>query len=306
MFIVGECIHVISKRVREAMENRDVAFIQDLARRQAEKGAQALDLNIGPQRRTGPEVMTWMVDTVQDVVDIRLSLDTTNPEAIEAGLKRCKCKAIINSTDASPERLATMLPLAAKYNADIIALTFAGGGLPSSTDARVQLAVENIIPAAMEHGVPLENIYFDPLVLTINGNQDQAIPTIEAVRFFKQMSDPPAKTICGLSNISNGAPREVRPIVNRVFLSMAMGAGLDAAIADPLDDELMEVVRTIETREAKTPKMQLYLAIHDTYAVGGPFDSSGWDLNNLDIRDLVRTVEVLENKWIYAHSYLRL
>jgi 5-methyltetrahydrofolate corrinoid/iron sulfur protein methyltransferase len=306
MFIVGECIHVISKRVREAIENRDAAFIQDLARRQAEKGAKALDLNIGPQRRTGPEVMGWMVDTVQSVVDIRLSLDTTNPDAIEAGLQRCKTKAIINSTDASPDRLATMLPLAAKYNADIIALTFAGGGLPSSTDARVQLAIENIIPATMEYGVPLENIFFDPLVLTVNGNQDQVVPTIEAIRFFKQMSDPPPKTICGLSNVSNGAPREVRPIINRVFLCMAMGAGLDAAIADPLDEDVMQAVRVMETREAKTPVDQLYLAIFDSYAAGGPFDSSGWDLTNPDIRDLVRTVDVLENKWIYAHSYLRL
>ena len=306
MLVVGECIHVISQRVREAIETRDTAFIQNLARRQVEKGAQALDLNIGPQRRTGPEVMTWIVDAIQDVVDVRFSLDTINPAAIEAGLRRCKRKAIINSTDASPERLATMLPLAAKYNASIIALTFAGGGLPSSADARVQLAVENIIPVVMEHGVSLEDVYFDPLVMTVNGNQDQAIPAIEAVRFFKQMSDPPPMTICGLSNVSNGALREVRPILNRVFLCMVMGAGLDAAIADPLDDELMEAIRVMETREAKTPKAQLYLAIHDLYAAGGPFDSSGWDLTNSEVRDIVRTVEVLENKWIYAHSYLRL
>ena len=306
MIVIGECIHVISTQVRIAIENKDKAFIQDLARRQQDAGANYIDLNIGPQKRAGAEVMTWMVDTVQEVVDVPLSLDTTNPTAMEAGLSRCKLRPIVNSTDATPERLEAMVPLAAKYGANIIALTLASGGLPNSTDARITLALENILPVMMEHGISTEDIFFDPLVLTINGNQDQVAPTLEAFRFFKQMAEPPPLTTCGLSNISNSAPRELRPLLNRVFAVMATGAGLDSAIADPLDADLMETLRIIDTRDDSTLKGKVFLGLYDAYVAGSTFDSSPFDPQNSEIRDILKTIDVLENKWIYAHSYLRL
>ncbi len=306
MIVIGECIHVISTQVRTAIETKDKAFIQDLARRQAEAGAHYIDLNIGPQKRAGIEVMTWMVDTVQEAVDTPLSLDTTNAAAMEAGLTRVKRRPIINSTDATPERLAAMMPLAAKYGANIIALTLASGGLPNSTDARITLALENILPVAMEFDVKTEDIFFDPLVLTINGNQDQVSPTLEAFRFFKQMAEPPPRTTCGLSNISNSAPKELRPLLNRVFAAMATGAGLDSAIADPLDSDLMETLRILDTRDDSTLKGKVYLALYDAYAAGVTFDGSPFNPQDPEIRDILKTIDVLENKWIYAHSYLRL
>ncbi len=305
MLIIGESIHVIAPRVKEAIAKRDKAEIQARALNQLEAGAQMLDLNIGPQKKAGPEVMAWIVDAVQEVAPgIRLSLDTTNAAAIEAGLQTCKERAIINSTDATPERLATLLPLAVKYDADIIALTFAGGALPANADARIELATERVLPAAAEAGLPAERIYFDPLVLTVNGNQDQASQTIEAVRFFKQMSDPPPLTVCGLSNISNGAPEEVRRVINRIFLVMMLGAGLDAAILDPLDRKEMEALRIVEGRDDSTPLGRLYLSIADGVGAG-EVDLSGADRTDPEQLDVVRTVEILENKWIYAHSYLR-
>ena len=305
MITIGECIHVISSNVRTAIEGRDKAFIQDMARRQVEKGAQVIDLNIGPQKKTGVEVMGWMVETIQEVTDVTLSLDTTNAAAIEAGLQACRKRAFINSTDATPERLTALMPLAAKYNANIIALSLAATGLPTSADARIELASEYLLPAAMEQGVPMENVYLDPLVLTVNGNQDQTLATVEAVRFFKQMSDPPPMTTCGLSNVSNSCPPERRPLLNRVFLVMMMGAGLDSAIVDPLDDELMATISIIEARDDSTPKGKLYLALYDTYAEGGAFDASGVDMSDPELRDIVKTVEVFENKTLYAHGYLR-
>jgi 5-methyltetrahydrofolate corrinoid/iron sulfur protein methyltransferase len=306
MIVIGESIHVLSNRVKEAIANRDAAFIQDLAKEQVEKGAQWLDLNIGPQKKEGVEVMTWMVNTIQEVVDVPLSLDTTNAAAIEAGLRLCRQGALINSTDATAERLSTMMPLAAEYGANIVALTLGASGLPTTADARISLAVESIIPAAMEYGVPMERIYFDPLVLTVNGNQDQAQATIEAVRFFRQMSDPPPKTTCGLSNISNGAPKEMRSLINRVFLVMMMGAGLDTAIMDPLDNEIMEVLRIVQSRDTSTPLGRLYVALYDSYAEGVPFDTSKGDPSDPAQRDVLKTIDMLENKFIYAHSYLRL
>ncbi|MBI4301575.1 MAG: dihydropteroate synthase [Chloroflexi bacterium] len=305
MIVIGECIHVISSKVKDAIEHRDTKFIQELAQRQVAAGANVLDLNIGPQKRRGPEVMEWMVDAIQDVCDVTLSLDTTNVAAIEAGLERCRQKPFVNSTDATPERLSAMMPLAAKYNANLIALTLAAQGLPSTADARIELAVEHILPAAAQYEIPMENLYFDPLVMTVNGMQDQALQTINAMRFFKQMSDPPPMTTCGLSNISNGAPPEVRPLINRVFLVMMMAAGMDSAILDPLDEEMMNTIRTVETRQCPDAKAKLYLALYDAYAASEELDTSWVDIADPQLRDIIKTIAILENKTIYAHSYLR-
>lgn len=306
MKAIGESIHVISPAVRTAIENRDKKFIQDLAKRQVAHGADILDLNIGPQKKAGPEVMDWMVRTVQEVVGVPLSLDTTNPLAIEAGLKAVKGKAIINSTDATPERLGTLMPMAGKYNCCIIALTYGGKSLPTSVDQRVELAMETIMVAAVENGVPTENIYLDPLVLTLNGNQDQALQAIEAIRFFKQMGEPAPLTTCGLSNVSNSCPNELRPLINEVFLVMMLGAGLDSPIADVFDSELIRIPRVIESRDASTPVNKVYLDIYDTYVAGGRYDGAGADMSNPKVSDIVKTCHILENKSLYAHGYLRL
>jgi 5-methyltetrahydrofolate corrinoid/iron sulfur protein methyltransferase len=306
LIAIGECIHIISKDVKAAVESRDKAFIQNLAQKQAEKGATYLDLNIGPQKKAGHEVMPWMVQTIQEVVDLPLSLDTSNAAAIEAGLKVCQKTALINSTDATEERMSAMMPLAAKYNANLIALTLAKGGIPTTADARVELATERIFPTAAQYGVPIENIWLDPLVLTVNGNQDQAQQTINAVRFFKQLADPPPKTTCGLSNVSNQCPHELRPLLNRIFLIMMAGAGLDSAILDPLDFETMEVVRILDARDDSTPKGKLYLGIYDAYAAMEDFDTSSVDMSNPELRDIAKTVNIMQNKTLYAHGYLKL
>ncbi|MBI3762306.1 MAG: dihydropteroate synthase [Chloroflexi bacterium] len=177
MLKLGENIHIISPKVKEALANRDGAFFVQLARKQKEAGADALDLNIGPQKKAGPEVMDWLVDCVQEAVgDMTLSFDTTNLAAIEVGLKKVakngKANAIINSTSAEEERLAAVPPLAAKYGAKLIALTMAKEGIPVSADARVSLAMEKLMPRAQEVGLPMSDLLIDPLVLTVSGCQE--------------------------------------------------------------------------------------------------------------------------------------
>ncbi len=306
MIAIGECLQIISSRVRTAIEERDKGFLQDMAKRQVDKGAHMLDLNIGPQKKTGAEVMEWLVNTIQEVTDVPLSLDTTNAEAIQAGLKVCKKKPIINSTNADPERMGVLFPLAARHDANIIALTLRATGLPATADTRVEILSEDLLPAIEQYGVPLENVYIDPLVLTVDGCQDHAPEVIKAVRVFKQITDPPLHTTCGLSNISNGAPREVRPILNRIYLVMLMGAGLDSAILDPFDDELMETIRILEGRDDSTAKGRIYLALYDAYAAEEEFDPSIVDMSDPKQSDILKTIRVLENKTIYAHSYLQL
>ena len=303
---IGECIHIINKDVRTAVEGRDKAFIQDLAKQQVDCGAKILDLNIGPQKKAGPEVMDWLVNTVQEVVDVPLSLDTTNAQAIEAGLKACKQKPIINSTNADPARMSVLFPLAAKYDANIITLTLRATGLPVSADARVGILVEDLMPAAEEAGLSVERMYADPLAMTVNGTQEHSPEVIQAVFVIKHVMDPPMHMTCGLSNVSNGAPEEVRKVLNRVYLVMLMGAGIDTAILDPFDEKLMKAIDVIENRDDSTPLNKLYLDIVDCYATGEEFDVSAVDMSNPGLAEVAKTVKVLQNKVIYAHNYLKL
>ncbi|MFQ5924511.1 MAG: dihydropteroate synthase [Dehalococcoidia bacterium] len=306
MIAIGECLQIISKMVRTAIEERDKGFLQDLARRQVDKGAHMLDLNIGPQKKAGAEVMEWLVNIIQEVTDVPLSLDTTNAEAIQASLGVCKKKPMINSTNADPQRMGVLFPLAARHDANIIALTLRATGLPATADARVEILSEDLFAAIEQYGVPLESVYFDPLVLTVNGCQDHAPEVVKATRIFKQVSDPPLLTTCGLSNVSSGAPSEVRPILNRIYLVMLMSAGLDSAILDPFDDELMETIRILESRDDSTVKGRIYLALYDAYAAEEEFDPSIVDISDPEQSDILKTIRVLENKTIYAHSYLQL
>ena len=173
-------------------------------------------------------------------------------------------------------------------------------------NARVEFATEHIFAAAAKYGVPIENLWLDPLVLTVNGNQDQAEQTINAVRFFKQLADPPPKTTCGLSNVSNSCPAELRHLLNRVFLVMMAGAGLDSAILDPLDHETMEAIRILDKRDDSTPKGRLYLGIYDAYAAMEQYDTIQVDMSNPELSDIAKTVNILQNKTLYAHGYLKL
>jgi 5-methyltetrahydrofolate corrinoid/iron sulfur protein methyltransferase len=304
--IIGENIHIISPKVKAAFETQDSKVIQGMALKQVKHGAHVLDLNIGPQRKRGVEVMEWIVEAVQAVTDTPLSLDTTNPAAIEAGLKKVKRQAMINSTSADPERLESIMPLAANYNAKVIALTMGKTGIPTTADARVAMAMEVLIPKAMELGVPMSNLYLDPLVLTVNGTQEHAPETLNAVRFFKQLADPPPMTVVGLSNISNSVPNEGRSLINRTFLVMLMAAGLDSAIADPLDEKQNEFIRIVEGRDTGTGLGNLLLTLYDKTAAMEQLEPSDVDMKDPEQVDVWKTVQILYNKVIYAHSYLRM
>jgi 5-methyltetrahydrofolate corrinoid/iron sulfur protein methyltransferase len=306
MLIIGENIHIISPKVKAAFEAQDTRFIQDLASRQVKHGAGMLDMNIGPQRKRGVEVMAWVVDAVQAVTDVPLSLDTTNAAAIEAGLKKVKRQAMINSTSCDPERLESMMPLAAKYGSRIIGLTMGKSGIPTTADARVQMAMEVLIPKAMELGIPMPNLYLDPLVLTVNGTQNHAPETLNAVHFFKQLSDPPPMTVVGLSNISNSVPNEGRSLINRTYLVMLMAAGLDAAIADPLDEKQNQFIHLVEGRDTSTGLGKLLVTLYDKTAAMEELEPSDVDMRDPEQVAVWKTVQVLYNKVIYAHSYLRM
>ncbi|HID87843.1 MAG TPA: hypothetical protein EYP55_10790 [Anaerolineae bacterium] len=307
MYIIGENIHIISPRVKKAIAERDAKFFQDLALRQVESGAQALDLNIGPQKKAGPEIMDWLVDTVREVTDVTLSFDTTNLAAIETGLKKVeRGKAIINSTSAEAERLEKVPPLAAEYGAKLIALTMGKGMIPVSAEARVEIALEKLIPRALEVGLPVEDLIIDPLALTVVGCQEYCPECIEAVRTLKFAWDPPPLVSIGLSNVSNRVPHGMRSLINRVYLVMLMAAGLDMAIADPLDEKLRETIRIVEERDDSTPVGALYMKLYDRVAAMEELEPTDVDMEDPEQVAIYKTVQVLLNKIIYTDSYLRL
>lgn len=308
MYIIGENIHILSPRVKQALADREGTFFRDLARQQVEAGAQALDLNIGPRKKDGPEVMDWLVDWVREgVPQAVLSFDTTNLAAIEAGLKKVpRGQAIINSTSAEPDRLENVPPLAVEYGARLIALTMGKGMIPVQADARVEIAIEQLIPRALEVGLDIQDLIIDPLALTVVGCQEYCPECIEAVRTLKFAWDPPPLVSVGLSNVSNQVPREMRPLLNRVYMVMLMAVGLDMAIADPLDQELKETIRIVEERDDSTPMARLYLTLYDRIAGMGELEPTDVDTDDPEQAAIYKTVQILLNKIIYTDSYLRL
>lgn len=307
MYMIGENIHIISPRVKQALADRDGAFFTDIARSQLEAGAQALDLNIGPRKKDGPEVVDWLVDHVQaGAPDTVLSFDTTNLAAIEAGLKKWpRGKTIINSTSAAPDRLETVPPLAVEYDAKLIALTMGQGMIPVKADERVEIAIEKLIPRAIEVGLEIPNLIIDPLVLTVAGCQEYCPECIEAVRTLKFAWDPPPLVSVGLSNVSNQVPREMRPLLNRVYMVMLMAVGVDMVIADPFDKELKEAIRIVEERDDSTPLGRLYLCLYDRTAAMDEPDPADLDMNDPEQVAIFKTMQILLNKLIYTDSYLR-
>ena len=305
MQIIGENIHIISPRVKEAVAERDIKFFQDLAVKQVEAGADALDLNIGPQKKAGHEIMPWLVQGVQAVVDVPLSLDTTNLAAIEAGLKVAKNQCIINSASAEEERLEMVPPIAKKYNAKLIALTMGKGSIPVSAEERVNIALEKLIPRAMELDMAMEDLLIDPLVLTVSGCQEYCPECVEAVRILKVAGDPPPMTNVGLSNVSNAVPHEMRPLINRTYCVMLMAAGVDYAIADPLDEELKDFVRIVNERDDSTSLGSLLLTLYDKTAGMDKLTVDDVNLNDPEQAAIFKTVQILYNDIIYTDSYLR-
>lgn len=306
MYIIGENIHIISEKVKLGLKERDAKFFQDLAIKQVEGGAQALDINLGPRKKDWEEVFPWMVETVEAVTDVPLSFDSTNLMGIEAGLKKVtKAQAIINSTSAEPERLEKVPLLAKEYDAKLIALTMGSGGIPISADDRVTIALEQLIPRMLEIDYRMENLIIDPLVLTVSGCQEYCPHLLEAVRTLQYAWDPAPAISVGLSNVSNAVPHENRALINQVYCAMLMGVGLEMMIADPLDEGLKETIRIIEEKDDSTPAGKLYLKIAERSANMEEPTVEDVDLTDPAQADIWKTVEVLLNKVIYADSYLQ-
>jgi len=225
-------------------------------------------------------------------VDLPISLDTTNIEAMEAGLRIHRGRALINSISARPERIEALMPLAKKYNVPFVGLLLGSEGIPRDLDERALLAVQ-FMSVAEEYGVPNEDIWFDPIVLPINTQQMQIQGCTEFVKILPDLA-PRSKSICGLSNVSSGVPRELKGIINRTYMIILKRYGLYSAIVDAFDKELKEIAK------GKMPDLEAL--VHKV------MDGEEIDLSKLskEERDYVKTTKILLGNTLYSDSWLEI
>ncbi len=289
MILIGENINITTKIAGAAMKERNPEPIQKIAKAETEAGVDYLDINIGPARKGGDEFMAWMVDTVQQVTSLPLSLDTTNPVAMEAGLKVHKGRALINSI--SLVRMEEELPFVKRYNASMIGLLWGREGMPRDAAERGVITAE-LIYTANEMGIPNEDIWFDPIVTpAVNVDTNQVKPCLEFMSMLQDIA-PGCKSTGGLSNVSNGTPTHLRPYLNRTYLMMLMKYGLYSAIVDAFDSELIDI--------AKGRRPELINLVHQV------MDGEKPDLSSLSEEEVkyVKTVRVLTGESLYSHSWL--
>jgi len=243
MYVISERINGLFSSVSKAIDRRDAKWVQEHALRQLDCGAQALDINTGPGRDDGPAAMEWLVRTVQEVTSVPLCIDSPGIKTLSAGITAAKNKVIINSTTAERAKMDKLFPLAREHGSEVVCLCMDERGVPNSAEARAEMAML-MITTAMEHEIMPDRLFLDPLVLPTKAAQDQGAKVIEAVRMFQTLNEPPPRTVVGLSNVSNGT--KDRPLVNRTYMAMLMGAGLSAAILDPEDKELMDTIKAAQ------------------------------------------------------------
>jgi 5-methyltetrahydrofolate corrinoid/iron sulfur protein methyltransferase len=290
MILIGESIHIISKNVNDAVKERNQKVIEDLAKAQTTAGANYIDLNMGPAKKDPEEITQWLVNAIQGVTDLPISVDTLNPVAMEAGLKTCKKRPLLNSASGRTDSKEHMLPLAKKYNTHVVISVLTDRGCPPDVDSRIESIMETVA-LANDMGIPNEDIWVDPIILPVSADQKQVR---EAVEFVGMLADllPGVKSTVGLSNVSNGTPEELRGILNRTYMVMLGRNGLYSAIADVLDPELVRL------NKGELPK--IVDLIYKT------MDGEAPDMGSLskEEQDYVKTVKVLMGETLYSHAWL--
>lgn len=255
MLIVGEKINTSIPGISEAVEGKDVLFIQNLAKRQVEAGANVIDVNVGTRIHSEAEDMRWLVKTIQSAIDVPLSIDSPNPEALRMGLKEHKGRAMLNSITGESKRVKDILPLLKEFRPSVIALTMDDGGIPQDAETRYQIS-QRLVELLSSAGIPEDNMYMDPLMRPISTDSEAGLAVLDSIRKIKNSSKE-IHVICGLSNISFGLPK--RGLINRAFLLMAMAQGLDSVILDPLDRKLISLIRAGEALLGKDKYCAGYL-----------------------------------------------
>lgn len=257
MLIVGERINTSRKLVNRAVADRDAAYIQADVTSQIDAGADVIDVNAGSRKNSEVDDLFWLIEVIQNALpQVRLCIDSPNPDSLKAVLDQVDHPPMLNSTTGERFRFEGMAPIVQMRECDIVALCIDDRGIPKRTEQALENAVR-IVSDLEILGVKRERIYVDPVIQAVSANQNAALMVIETIDRLRVELEG-VNVICGLSNISFGLPK--RPLVNRAFLTLAMNAGLDAAILDPLDKKLMGTLRASAVLLGQDPWCQAYTA----------------------------------------------
>lgn len=291
---IAESINIMGNRSGAAMKERNPGPIQEMAKEETAAGASYLDLNIGPARKDGIELMPWVVETVQAVTDTPLCLDTTNGDAMEAGFKVVKNKkdAIMNSISAQPERMEKLIPVAAEAGCNVVALLWGPDGMPRDSNERAAMSVD-LMMALAEAGIPNEKMFFDPIATPITLGVDQINAGFEFLSMLQDIAPGSSSTI-GLSNVSNGVADHLRKYLDRTYLIMLMKHGLKTAIVNSYDAELIAIAKG-ERQEL----VDLVFGMMDGN-IPDPTTLSGAALEHF------KTVNALTGRTVFSESWLEL
>ncbi len=291
---IAESINIMGTRSGNAMKERNSGPVREMAKEETAAGATYLDLNIGPARKDGTELMPWVVETVQAAVDTPLCLDSTNTDAMAAGFKVVtnKSQAIMNSISAQPERMEALIPVAAEAGCDVIALLWGPDGMPRDSNERAAMAVD-LMMALNEAGIPNEKILFDPIGTPITLGADQIASGLEFMMMLADIAPGSGSTV-GLSNVSNGVADHLRKYLDRTYLIMLMKYGISTAIVNSYDKELMAI--------CKGERQDLVDLVH------GMMDGNEPDPSTLDGSALehYKTYQALSGQTVFSESWLEL
>lgn len=340
MVLIAENLHIISKTTKEAIAGKNDDYILKIVGNVLKNGVNVFDLNVGPAK--GPlqgalEYLTALICGHSDTFCDHLigdgaadgaglcggiggfSFDTSNFDEMRLGFASVSSdiaeKSFLNSVSADSEKLKAGLKIALKYASNLIALTFSPAkGIAKTSDERLEMAF-SIYESALNEGIMPEKIYFDPLILPVSAAQEQANVVLETIRMLKE-GLPDTKTVIGLSNISNGSPKEVRPLLNRVFLVLCLGAGLDGAILDGLDSETIRIYRVVKKFASNDGKNadgvnslsevdSLYCSLYNSVNSFSDIFDLEFNKDDKEQCNIIKTAKVLLNKEIYSHSFLK-
>lgn len=304
MLLIGNQIRLSRAMLAAAVQQRRALVIQNLARQQVEMGANWLLVDMGPQRKNGADDLAWLVRTIHAEITVPLALRSDDPAALEAGIRAARDMVLIDATLPAITDLKPYLELAKRAHAR---LAFSGcpEGLPLPTDERVSRLTEILLPQALAAGLPLDDLYADPMVAALTCDQPMVPATIETLRLLKVAADPTPNTLIHLDDVVDGVADAARPYLTQAYVSMLLAAGLDALAANVLDPDLMEALRVVRDRDASSAYDRLLVRLHDVTAADAELDVASIDQTDGAQVSLFKTVQVLTNRLIYADSYLQ-
>ena len=305
MLFIGNQIRLTRPPLDSAVKQRFDLLIKTLARRQIEAGANWLLIDLGPRRKKAADDLAWLVKTIQGEVTVPLALRGDDPQALEAGLEAARAELMIDATLPGVTEFEPYIELAKQHNA-LLAFSASPGGLPSPTEERLTLVSDRLLPETLGAGLTLEEVFVDPLVTALTCDQPMVPVTIETLRLLKVAAEPAPNTLVHLDDVSDGAADAAKPYISQAYLTMMLAAGIDALVANPLDPDLLDVMRVVLDRDPTTAYDRLLLRLFDVTKAEVELDPAFVDPSDSEQTKLLRTVQVLNNELLYADSYMRM